>query len=122
MGENMVEKSVRFGSLQLSIIALTVITGVIHLAVGALLFSPPNLLFVLNGVGYLVLVALLYWPSLKLGEYRNLIRWILMVYAAVTVFAWIFIGVRSPLAYLDKVVEVALIVLLWLEGQQENRG
>ncbi len=77
-------------------------------------------MFILNGLGYLTLVGVLYLPLHFLHEHRGIVRWVLMAYTAVTVVLWIFIGVRNPLAYFDKLVEIALIILLWVEGQKAN--
>lgn len=116
------------GSLQWSIIALTVVTAVIHIWLGVGFIATGGLIFVLNGIGYLVLLAMLYLDLAMLAPYRTIVRWLLIAYTAVTVIGWVFIGTGSPLAgpvamgsetivaYLTKIVEVVLIVLLWLEG------
>jgi hypothetical protein len=75
---------------------------------------PLSVLFLLNFVGYIVLAAALYLPALQ--RYRQIIRWVLLVFALVTIILWyLFTGAgpnQFPLGYADKVVEVALIVLL----------
>ncbi len=109
----MTQKTTTLGPLQYGIILLTVATAAIHFS---LLFPDP--LFILNGLGYLALLLALYLPLSALESYRHLIRWTLLAYTAVTVVLWIFIGSRVPIAYIDKAIEVALIVLLWLEGQR----
>jgi hypothetical protein len=107
------QKTTQFGMLQIAIILLTVATAIIHLALGI-----PNgmTMFILNGIGYLVLVAALYLP--QLSRYRTLTRWALIGFTAVTVLGWVFIGMRSPIAYVDKAIEIALIVCLFLEGRK----
>lgn len=45
-------------------------------------------------------------------------RWALVGFAALTIFLWVLIGVRSGLAYTDKAIEVALILLLLLEARR----
>lgn len=107
--------------LQWGIIVLTVITAAIHIWLGLDFLDSGGQIFVLNGIGYLLLLALLLAPIAPLAPYRTVIRWILIAYAAVTVIAWILIGTRTPLAFFDKAVEVALIVLLWLDGQRRSR-
>jgi hypothetical protein len=111
----MKQESVRLGSMQWGIIVLTVATAVIHIS---LVF--PSVLFILNGLGYLTLLAALYLPIPQLRNYRHMARWVLLGYAALTVVLWVIIGARGPLAYVDKVIEVVLIVLLWLESHQTN--
>lgn len=105
----------RFGALQIAIVLLTVATAAIHLFL-AFSTTPPMTLFILNGVGYLALVAALYLP--QLSRYHKWIRWALIVFTAITVIAWIAIGQRMAIAYVDKIIEVALIVLLFIEGRR----
>ena len=103
----------QLGLLQISIIVLTAATAVIHFS---LVF--PNPLFILNGLGYMSLLAARYLPVSQLRDYRRLLRWALLGYTALTVVLWVIMGARIPIAYADKVIEVALIVLLWLESRQ----
>lgn len=106
-----------FGPIQIGIILLAVATAIIHIVLAV----PETLLmFYLNGIGYLVLVAALYLPQFQ--RQRGLIRWALIAYTAVTIIAWVFIGERSTIAYVDKVIEVALIVLLFIESRQPQAG
>lgn len=107
--------------LQWGIVALTIITAAIHLWLGFGFLDSGGMIFVLNGAGYLFLLALLFAPIAPLAAYRPLIRWLLIAYTAVTVFAWLLIdgAARTPLAYFDKAVEAALIALLWLDGQRK---
>lgn len=104
-----------FGPLQIGIVVLTLATAVIHLVLAI-----PNqlVLFYLNALGYVALLAALYLPIAALASYRNLVRWALIAYTAVTVIAWVAIGERNTIAYADKAIEVALIVLLLLEGRR----
>ena len=39
---------------------------------------------------------------------------------ALTIFLWILFGMRGPLGYIDKVIEVALIVLLLLDARSSG--
>ena len=103
----------QFGTLQIGIILLTLATAVIHLALG---IHNQFLMFILNGIGYLVLVIALYLPQLK--SYRPIIRWAFIAYTAVTIIAWAVIGSRNAIGYFDKAIEVVLIVLLFLESRQ----
>jgi hypothetical protein len=105
----------RFGALQIGIILLALATAAIHLFLA--LTSPiPLPMFILNGIGYLALVTALYLPQLR--RYQSIIRWILIIYTAFTVIAWVFLGARSAVGYIDKVIEIALIVLLFIEGRR----
>ena len=108
------------GPLQWAIILLAAATALIHIA---LAFRPEGVdpIFLLNGIGYLGLVTLLYLPVPSIRRYQPVVRWVLMAFAAVTILGWVLIGVRSPIAYVDKIIEVALIVCLWLDRQRSRR-
>jgi hypothetical protein len=107
----------RLGPLQIGIILLTVATALVHLALG---LPRPDILFILNGIGYLVLVGALYLPVPQLSAYHALIRYALMAFAAVTIVGWIVIGDKTLIiGYFDKAAETALIVLLAVEARQK---
>ena len=40
---------------------------------------------------------------------------LIMIITAVTIAGWIAFGARSPIGYLDKVIEISLIGLLFLD-------
>jgi hypothetical protein len=105
----------KLGSLQYAIIALTVITAVIHLALG-LFLGEINPMFVLNGVGYLALAAALYFIPQLAGQ-RSLIRWVLMGYTALTIVLYFVLtpNIMSPVGLADKAVELILVILLWVD-------
>jgi hypothetical protein len=98
-------------ALRAGIVLLTLATAVIHLQLAF-----PDPVFILNGLGYLALLAALYLP--QLARHRNLVRWVLVGYAALTVLLWILVGARTPIGYIDKAIEVALISLLLLEARR----
>jgi hypothetical protein len=102
----------QLGLLHVGIIVLTVATAVIHFT---LVF--PSVIFILNGLGYLLLLAALVLPIPQLASYRSLVRWALLGYTALTIVLWVIMGSRIPIAYVDKLIEVVLIVLLWLESR-----
>lgn len=98
------------GPVQIGIILLALATAGIHIA----LAIPTNLImFYLNGLGYIGLVAALYLP--QFGAYRREIRYGLIAFSAVTIVGWAVVGERSILAYIDKAIEIALIALLVIE-------
>lgn len=98
--------------LQIGIIILTLGTAITHIS---LLFPDP--VFILNGLGYLVLLAALYLPIPWFARYRRAIRWALIGYTVLTIMLWVVIGSRIPIAYINKVNEVALVGLLLLEAR-----
>jgi hypothetical protein len=119
----MVKERAQLGILQYVIILLALVTALIHINLAFRFPDGPNIIFLLNGLGYVGLVALLYAPFSALDRYRPWIRWVLMGYTALTIVLWLLIGVGSPftdtppspIAYIDKAVEVALLILLWFD-------
>ena len=85
-----------------------------------LLPIPLPMLFLLNGIGYLVLVSALYLPALR--QYQPIVRWLLILFAAVTIIMYFAIsGFRpNPIGLLTKAVEVGLIVLLLIDGRRST--
>jgi len=83
--------------------------------------TPLPFLFLLNGIGYLTLVTALYLPQLH--RFQPIVRWVLIAFAAVTIFMYFAIsGFHSnPLGIFTKVVEIALIVLLLIDGRRSAR-
>ena len=114
-GRCVVTTASKFGPLQWAIVVLVVFTAAVHIWLG---ISIPDTVFLLNGLGYLGLLGLLYLPLALLTPYRNIVRWVLIAYAAVTIFAWWFLDDQKsmPLAYITKASEVALIAFLSLEN------
>jgi apolipoprotein N-acyltransferase len=100
-------------ALRAGVVLLTLGTAVIHLQ---LAFPDPA--FILNGLGYLALLAALYLPIPQLARYRNAVRWVLIGYTALTILLWILVGARTPIGYTAVTIEVALIALLLLEARR----
>jgi hypothetical protein len=106
------------------IILLTLATAAIHFS---FFLSDPSseTIYGLNGLGYVALVALLYLPLPQLAPLRQLVRRLLMGYAAVTIFAYLVFGLVTgewtvPLGPITKLIEVILIGLLWREDRQPD--
>jgi hypothetical protein len=97
------------------ILVLVVATAAIH-ASRALVAPEIGPLFALNALGYLGLAALLYAPSPALERRRGTVRWVLIAYAVTTIVLFFVWGAMSgdwPLiGFVDKAIEVALVVLL----------
>jgi hypothetical protein len=100
-------------ALRAGIVLLTLGTALIHLQLAF-----PDPVFILNGLGYLALLAALYLPIPQLARYRNAVRWVMVGYTALTIFLWILFGARIPIGYTAVAIEVALIVLLLLEARR----
>ena len=102
---------------QIGIIILTVATAAIHFMV-ALIFPAMRTLFILNGLGYLALLAAYFLPQFRSA--RNLVRWSLIAFTAVTILGYFVVnGIKmDPLGLLTKLIEVVLIFLLWKDGRK----
>ena len=93
--------------LRASVVLLTLTTAAIHASLGGLLFT-------FNAAGYAALAVAMILPG-QIGQGRWLVRLALIGFTAATVGGWVLFGARFPLAYLDKGVEVVLIVFLAIE-------
>ena len=119
----MVKTPASFGIRAYVILLLTLITAFIHLYLAFRFPTGPDLIFILNGLGYIGLVTLLYLPFPALDGARGVVRGVLMGYTALTIGLWVVMGAGSPLtgtppnpiAYITKVIELALLALLWLD-------
>lgn len=103
-------------TLKFGIILLTVITIVIHLVLAVARPDPTfTPLFLLNAAGYIGLLILYLLPPLR--QYQGLIRWLFIGYTGVTIAAYFIANAGNYNAFgiADKVVEVLLIVLLYLD-------
>jgi len=96
------------GVLGIVIILLTVATAAIHIS---LLF--PDVVFILNGLGYLSLAGAYFLPFQFFRQRRRLIGWAYMGFTLITILLWVFMGERSTLGYATKAIEVALLLSLW---------
>ena len=100
----------RFGLLQIGIVLLALATAAIHLTLNF-----PDVMFILNGLGYIGLVAALYLPVPMFQQRRKMVRYVLIGYTALTILLWVVMGARTPIGYIDKAIEVSLLVLLLFE-------
>jgi hypothetical protein len=100
-------------AIRVGVVLLTLIAAAVHLS---LLF--PDVAFILNGLGYLTLLAALYLPIPRLVPYRRVARLTFIGYATLTILLWVAIGERSLLGYFTTADEVALILLLLVEGRR----
>ncbi len=99
----------RLGAMQFVILLLVLATGLIHLWKG---ISDGLLMFIANGIGYLVLAAAAYLPIAALANFRTLAKWALLAFTGVTIIGWVLIGERSAIGYITKAIEVVLVILL----------
>jgi hypothetical protein len=86
----------KFTGKQYGIIVAALITGVLHLAAALdkqLFPEGPDPLFLLNGLGYLGLLGAYFLPIPFFQQKHNLVRQGFILYAIVTIVAWIWIWV-----------------------------
>ncbi len=127
--------------LRASIAILALADGVLHLLLRFILFRgppgpPPGAapggsgpspgprpspfvlplpdLFLLNFIGYVVLVLVFWFGRRWLGRMRWAVDGVLIVYAAATLAAWLVVGGPNPmgLGYTSKGIEIVLIIAL----------
>ena len=120
----MAHEGTRSGPLQIAVILLALATAAVHIYLALFVIKPsPDIVFLLNGLGYLGLTAALYLSLGFLARWRSLVRWVLIGYTALTVLLWVFMvlvpGTATTLGWVTKAIEVALIVLLFLDGQRD---
>lgn len=100
---------------RVAVAVLTLGTAMIHLSLAF-----PDPVFILNGLGYLALLAALLSPPLS--RYHGAVRWALIGYTALTVLLWVLLGARSAIGYTDKAIEVVLILVLLLWTWRRRNG
>jgi hypothetical protein len=104
-----------------AIIALTVATAAIHFS-RAIADAEIRILFTLNGLGYLTLLSVMYLPIPWFVGRRKLARRLMIGYVALTSILWgvwvAMSGEATGLGMIDKLIEIALIGLLWRQLRQ----
>lgn len=100
------------------ILVTAVITGLIHLVV-LNIFSmratgSVDILFTLNGLGFLALAGAFFFEPSFLKGYEKWVIYAFMAFTLVTIIAWVAVGSRSALGYLTKLDEAVLLVALGL--------
>ena len=132
-------KTIGFGALQVAICVLALATAAVHVYLGVItqimVATQPEAtaaaggatalgffaaLFYLDALGYIVLTAALYYPGL--ARFRRLTRWALIALTVATIVAYFALiqGHYDAIGIGDKIVEVALIVLLIVEGRRDR--
>lgn len=98
------------------IILFALATGFLHIS----LF--PDIMFTLNGLGYIGLLAAYFLPIPFLQERHNLVWWALVGYTALTIVLWLVMGDKNFVAgtssatgYYAKAAELLLLGFLWAD-------
>ena len=97
--------------------AITALVHLLYLGVGSLgnpAATPPGILFILNGIAYIVLIVVVAFDLLP--KQRALVHYALIAFTAVTIIAYFVVnkGVGGPLGWITKLDEVALIIVTYL--------
>jgi|SRR5215212_857440 len=100
-------------AIRIGVVVLTLMAAIVHFS---RLFPDP--VFILNGLGYLTLLAALYLPIPLLVPHRRVVRWTLIGYTTLTILLWVAIGERTLLGFSTTAEEVALVILLLMEGRR----
>lgn len=108
--------SMEFSPARIGLAITTLLTAVIHFALG-------GALFMLNGVGYLALWSALFLPIPIFMQWRRQIRWIFAGYTLLTIVLY-FVAhpngawQEDALGIVTKFIEVLLLLLIIYDGQE----
>ncbi len=101
--------------VRIGIVAFTFATALIHLSLNFVM-GIFDIMFTLNGIGYLALLAALFLNLPIARDNRQLVRFAMIAFALVSIIAWIFIGDKTWwVGWATKTIEVFLIVLLFMK-------
>lgn len=96
------------------VVGLALATAAIHASLG-------GMLFLANAVGYTALALAMVVPG-PIGQVRWLVRLALLGFTAATIGGWVLFGARFPLAYLDKGIELGLMLAIAIELWRTDGG
>ena len=106
----------KLSGIHYGIILAAVATAILHIT----LF--PDIVFTLNGLGYLGLLGAYFLPIAFFQQRHNLVWWALVGYAALTIVLWVIMGDKTFVAgtssatgYYAKAAEVLLLIFLWAD-------
>lgn len=109
----------QLGAIQVGIFILTLFTAFAHLYLWMQPDEALRIWFLLNGLGYLVLLAAFFLPQFT--QIHHLVSWTLLGYALLTIILWFFLGSPregklDPFDLSVKGVETVLVVLLFINN------
>lgn len=104
--------------IRIGVVLLALATATIHVWL-AFQFPSPDPLFLLNGLGYVGLLAALYLPLPFLEGFKGIIRLVFILFTALTIVLYFAINgfFFNPVGYTDKIIEVVLVSLLLIEAR-----
>jgi hypothetical protein len=111
-------------TLRWVIILTTIATAFIHLVVLPLRMGRPDLPFILNGIGFLSLLAALFFVKVPfLAGRETLLHYAYMAFTAITLIAYFVVqggnAFTDTLGLVTKAIEVVLLIALFLHLRAE---
>ena len=98
------------------IILFTLATAFLHITLY------PDIMFTLNGLGYLGLLGAYFLPISFFQQKHNLVWWVLVGFTALTIVLWVIMGDKTFVAgtssatgYYAKAAEVILLAFLFAD-------
>jgi hypothetical protein len=110
-------------TLRIAITILTLITAVVHLSLAFVLEGTMQILFILNGISYLVLLWALLRPPAFLRDKSTLVHLAFIAFVLTTIIGYFVVnGFKADdyLGLFDKLVEVLLVISLFLHMRQNT--
>ena len=110
-----------------TIIVTGLITAAVHLVyLNFFVMEKIDVLFTLNGLGYLGLLWILFNPPGFLQGQEKLVHYVFIGYTVVTIIAFFLMGGTGfggqyfdPVGYLTKLDEAILIAALWMHMSKD---
>lgn len=106
----------KFNGRHYGIILSNLATAFLHIT----LF--PDIMFTLNGVGYLGLLGAYFLPISFFQQKHRFVWWAMAGYTLLTIVLWVVMGdknfvpaTHSATGYYAKIAEVILLVFLWAD-------
>lgn len=82
----------------------------------------PDIMFTLNGLGYLGLIGAYFLPIAFFQQNHKMVWWALFGYTALTIILWVVMGDKtfvagtdSAIGYYAKAAEVVLMISMWAD-------
>lgn len=106
--------TMKLSLVKIAIIILTLITAIVHIALG-------DPLFILNGLGYLALLAAYLLPWSLFVKRHGLIRWLFIAYTLLTIILYFVFHAdgswqQDGLGMVTKLAEVILLLLIFIDS------
>lgn len=104
----------RSSVVSMGIVLFALVTAGIHFYL-AMQSEMVRVMFTLNALGYVGMLAAMYLNLPFVRRRRRLVRYAFIGYTLLTILLWVIMGERTPIAFVDKTAEVLLVALLFME-------